>query len=133
MTRVPHADVAEDKQSLWALAVPPSIWFAHFLASYIGVALWCGNAGRDGSLGWVALGFAVVTVIAMSGIVAAGWFGWRRYKHGNEEGGAVPSHHRDTPEDRHRFLGLATVLLSGLSAIATLYVAVAVAITGNCS
>jgi hypothetical protein len=45
----------------------------------------------------------------------------------------VPSHHKDTPEDRHRFLGLATLLLAVLSAVSILYTAVAVARLRGCS
>ena len=62
---------------------------------------------------------AVYTVLALVGIGVVGWIGWRRHGYGT---GAVP-HDFDTQADRHRFLGFATVLLSGLSAVAVLYVA----------
>jgi hypothetical protein len=133
MTVPPHHDIAEDSQSLWTLTFPPLIWIAHFLVSYIAASLWCGSAGRFAPLGTVAIGFAVLTVLALLGIGAAGWRGWRHYKLPHHQTDVVPSHHRDTPEDRHRFLGLAIVLLAVLSMLATVYVALAVLVLGNCS
>jgi hypothetical protein len=41
-------------------------------------------------------------------------------------------HDFDTPGDRHRFLGFATVLLAGLSAVATLFAAVVVLYFEDC-
>jgi hypothetical protein len=133
MTRSAHSQVDESRQSLWALTVPPCIWVAYFLLSYIVAALWCGSAGRGGSLGPLVIGFGSITLIALIAIGASGRQGWRRYKHDSHNSDAVPSHHRDSPEDRHRFLGLATVLLAALSAIATVYVALAVAVIRTCS
>lgn len=129
MTPTPHPVVAEDRQSLWPMTIPPAIWAIHFLATYTGVAIWCGKAGRHSSLGFLTVGFIALTALALAGIAAAGWRGWQRYQHGQ----VVPSHHKDTPEDRHRFLGLATVLLAGLSATAVLYAALAIAVIKGCS
>lgn len=124
-----HSEMHEDRQSLWMLVIPPAIWALHFVCSYAGAAVWCGAVGRDQPLGMMAVAFAVLTALALAGIVAAGWGGWKRYQHGSSD----QSHHEDTPEDRHRFLGLATALLAALSALATLYVAIAVALIGSCS
>ena len=41
-------------------------------------------------------------------------------------------HDFDTPGDRHRFLGFATVLLAGLSAVATLFAALVVLYFKDC-
>jgi hypothetical protein len=102
------------------LIVSPTIWAVHFLASYISVALWCEKAvGRDGSLNTARLMIVSYTVLALAGVAATGWHGYRRHSFGNSE---IP-HDADTPEDRHRFLGLATFLLSLLSAVAIMYVA----------
>jgi len=129
MSSSANSEVSEDRQSLWAVAVPPTIWTVHFLMSYIGAALWCGGGGRGGSPGQRAIGFGVLTAAALIGIGVAGWRGWLKYQHG----GAVPSHHRDTPEDRRRFLGLATALLAGLSGTALIYVALAVIMLRGCA
>lgn len=121
--------VAEARQRLWIVPASPVIWGAHFMASYITAALWCGVVvGRDGSPSTARLLILGYTVVALAAIAAIGWMGWRaqRLKGGD------PPHDADSPEDRHRFLGFATVLLSGLSAVATIYSALAAWIVRTC-
>jgi hypothetical protein len=122
-------DVDEPRQSLWALTVAPAIWAGHFLATYVTAAVWCGNAGADARFGAVTIMFAAATALALAAVTWVAWGGWTRYNHGE----TIPSHHKDTPEDRHRFLGLATLLLAGLSAVSILYTVVAVAMLRGCS
>jgi hypothetical protein len=122
-------DVDEPRQSLWALTVGPANWVGHFLSSYAVAAVWCGNAGAHARFGSLNVVFAAVTALALAAVVWVAWGGWTRYNHGE----AVPSHHKDTPEDRHRFLGLATLLLAVLSGVSILYTAVAVAMLRACS
>jgi hypothetical protein len=92
-------------------------------------AVWCAKvAGPDGALGparWAIAGYAVAALIGigMSFISAL-----RRHRYGTA---AVP-HDFDSAADRHRFLGFATLLLSGLSAVAVLYVAAAAIFIGSC-
>jgi hypothetical protein len=71
---------------------------------------------------------ATYTVLALSGIGSIGWRAWRRHRYGS----ASRPHDDDTPADRHRFLGFAAVLLSGLSAVAVLYAALAAVCIGSC-
>lgn len=119
----------ESRQSLWLLAASPTIWAVHFLACYITAAVWCAKVGGDtGSLGWVPTAVVIYSVAALAGIVGVGWVGWRKHDFGT----ATVPHDFDTRADRHRFLGFATVLLSGLSAVAVLYVAMAAAFFGSC-
>lgn len=133
----PHEkdDTQERNQSLWLLISSPTIWAVHFLACYLTAAIWCAKyAGPDRSLGNVRAAIAVYTVIAMVGIGFIGFVGYRRNRF---QPMTMPNdrdtpHERDTPEDRHRLLGFATLLLSGLSAIATLFVALAAYFIGNC-
>lgn len=122
-------DVDEPRQSLWALTVGPAIWAGHFLASYVAAALWCGSAGAHARFGSVTMAFGAVTVLALAAVAWVARGGWTRYNHGE----AVPSHHKDTPEDRHRFLGLATLLLAGLSAVSILFTVMAVTMLRGCS
>ena len=126
---VPPTDVDEPRQGLWELTVGPAIWAGHFLASYMVAAVWCGNAGAHARFGTMTAVFAVATAGALVAVAWVAWDGWTRYNHGE----AVPSHHKDTPEDRHRFLGLATLLLAVLSAVSIVYTAVAVAMLRGCS
>jgi hypothetical protein len=122
-------EISEQHQSLWMLAASPAIWSVHFLLSYSTAAIWCGMVvGRDGSLWNIRLIIAGYTVVALIAIGIMGWFGFRRHRLRSE---TLP-HDADTPEDRHRFLGFATLLLSGLSAVATGYVALAAVFIGSC-
>lgn len=122
-------DVSEDRQSLWLLTVSPTIWAAHFMASYIGAAVWCGKiTERTGGLDWVRFAIVVTAIAALAGIGFTGWLGWRKHTYGE----GAPPYDKDTPEDRHRFLGFATVLLSGLSALATIYVSLVTLFVRNC-
>ena len=122
-------DVSEKNQSLWLVTVAPILWALHFLLCYLTAAIWCGVlVGRDGSLSSVRLAIGVYTVLALIGIGITGAIGYRRHTYGN----ASPPHDFDSPEDRHRFLGLATLLLSALSAVATLYVALPALFIRSC-
>jgi hypothetical protein len=119
----------EKNESLWLIVVSPTIWAAHFLLCYITTAVWCAKVvGRDGPLGDVRVVIAIYTVLALVGIGIAGWTAFRRHSYGN----ATVPHDFDTPADRHRFLGFATLLLSGLSAMATFYVALAFVVIETC-
>lgn len=122
------SDTSEGAQSLWLLTVSPTIWVGHFLASYITAAIWCAKAGRGADLDWVRLAVAGFTVAALAGILFTGWRGLKRHQFGT----ATVPHDFDTAEDRHRFLGFATVLLSGVSLVGVLYVAMPALVFGAC-
>lgn len=134
-----------DKGSLWLLIIAPTIWAAHLLLSYITAAIWCAKfVGMDGSLGGVRTAVAWYTTVALAGIAFVGWEGFRRHSYSSAPLGAGPStslgaggteattHDLDTPDDRHRFLGFATLLLSGLSGVAVLYAALAAMYFDTC-
>ena len=122
-------DVQQQQGSLWALAVPPVIWAGHFLLSYCTAAVWCAKfAGADGSLATARIIIAVYTTLALLGLLAAGLRGYRRHR----LAGARAPHDADTPEDRYRFMGYATMLLSGLSCIAVIYEALAIVLIRSC-
>ena len=111
--------VAEKNQSLWLLVVSPTIWSIHFLGSYITAAIWCEKmASPDNSLGAARTAIWAFT----------GWSGYKRHAYGD---GMLP-HDEDTPEDRHRFLGFATLLLSVLSLVAVLFEAIVLAYFWTC-
>lgn len=122
-------ETAEKNQSLWLLIAAPIIWAAHFLLCYITASLWCAKVvGPGGSLATVCVAIAVYTALALAGIGIIGWIGYRRHRFGHA---ALP-HDDDTPEDRHRFLGFATLLLAALSAVAVIYAALVAVFIGNC-
>jgi hypothetical protein len=119
----------EEKENLWLLTVSPTIWAAHFLLCYITAAIWCAKLdGAQTTLNVVRFAIALYTALALIGIGLNGWAGWRRHRHGSE----TTPHDFDSGEDRHRFLGFATLLLSALSAIATLFVAVVALFFEDC-
>lgn len=119
----------ETREGLWMLAAAPMIWAAHFLLSYVTAAIWCAkSAGPGGSLTGVRIAIGIYTVLALAAIAAVGRRGLRRHRHGHAE---VP-HDADTPEDRHRFLGFATLLLAGLSAVAVLFASLVALFMGDC-
>jgi Na+/proline symporter len=118
-----------DKGSLWLLTVAPTIWAAHLLLCYITAAIWCARfADRDDPLAGIRTAIAWYTAVALIGIAMIGWEGFRRHSYGTE----TSTHDLDSPEDRHRFLGFATLLLSGLSAVAVLYAALAAVYFDTC-
>lgn len=122
-------DLPEKKESLWRLTISPVIWSVHFLLSYVTAAVWCAKmAGPGGSLGGARTAIAVYTAVALVGIAITGRIGFRRHSFGDAE----TPHDFDSPEDRHRFLGFATLLLSALSAVGTVYVALAAVFIGTC-
>lgn len=119
----------ERRDSLWQLVAGPSAWALHFLLSYITAAVFCARAAGP----WVPLGSArtalwAYTAIALVFIAAFGWRSLRRHRWGSAE---LP-HDDDTPGDRHRFLGFASLLLCGLSFVAVVYSAMAIAVFGTC-
>lgn len=117
------------RDSLWILTVSPSVWAIHLLLSYTTAAIWCEKfAGTSGRLDGARTAIGVYTVIALIGITVTGWIGHRRHSFGD---GNLP-HDEDTPQDRHRFLGFATLLLSVLSGVATLFVAAVAVFIRSC-
>lgn len=120
---------AEEHEHLFRLTAAPLLWAVHFLLSYCTAAIWCAKfVGADGSLENIRVALAVYTGIALVGIAFVGWRGFQRHSF---EGSTLP-HDFDSAADRHRFLGFATLLLSGLSAIATLYVAMTAVFIESC-
>lgn len=120
------AHLPERIESLWLLAMPPTIWAVHFLLSYITAAVWCAKIG--GSLAEVRTAIAIYTAVALLLIGFTGWRGLKRH----QVGAATVPHDFDSPEDRHRFLGFASLLLSALSFVATVYVALVAIFNESC-
>lgn len=118
----------EPRASLWLLVAGPALWAVHFLACYITGAIHCAKALPEAPLGGTRIALAVYTVLALGGILAFGWRGLRHHTWGH---GRLP-HDADSPGDRHRFVGFASLLLCGLSAVAVVYTAMAIVVIGTC-
>ncbi|MDP3572865.1 MAG: hypothetical protein Q8S42_19665 [Archangium sp.] len=122
-------DLPEANESLLSTVAAPAIWAAHFLLSYITAAVWCAKvAGADGSLVAVQRAISLYTVLALAAIGLIGWRAWGRHRLGD----SPPPHDQDAPGGRHRFLGFAGALLSGLSALAVIFSALASLFFGSC-
>jgi len=129
MTHETQHEAAEERQSLWLLVLSPSIWAAHFLASYAAAAVWCGAVeDRTSGVDTMRIGIVISGAAALACIGFIGRIGWRKFK----LAGGEPPFDKDTAEDRHRFLGAATVLLSALSAVAIVYVCLSLLFVRNC-
>ena len=116
----PEQDRTAEHYSLWLLTIAPTIWAGHLLLSYVTAAVWCAKfVGSDGALGRVRHAVMWYSVVALAGIAIIAWEGLRRHRHGTE----ATTHDLDSADDRHRFLGFATLLLSSLSAVGVLYAA----------
>lgn len=127
--RTMDTHLEEHRESLWMLVVSPTIWAVHFGLCYITAAIWCAKVPSAlDSLGGVRAAIVAFTVVALAGIFVTGWIGYRAHGYGD---GSLP-HDDDTPEDRHRFMGYATLLLSGLSAVAVVYAALVAAFIETC-
>jgi hypothetical protein len=119
--------ILQTNQSLWRLIVPPAIWAAHFIASYVTVSIWCSKVAAGSPFWQLRMVIACYSVLALAGIGITGWTGYRECR----RVAAAPS--EDSPESRYRFLGHATLLLSGLGGVATAFAALAIFFFRSCT
>ena len=115
---------------LWRLIISPSIWAIHFLASYVTVAVFCEKAGRAAALGPAEIAVIAYTVAALAGIGLSTWGLWRVRGRSLTDDDFEYEH--NTPEERHRFLSHVALMLSVLSAVAVLYVAIPMIYLSSC-
>lgn len=126
----PRDETFRGRDHLLIICAGPATWFMHFMFCYVTAAVWCAKSATAAAhFGSVRVAITVYTVIALVITAAIGWRAWRQHRFGQ----ASLPHDDDTPEDRHRFLGFATLLLSGLSFVAIVYVALAAVFIGDCS
>lgn len=119
----------QTRENLWLLTFGPAMWAVHLLLSYVTAAIWCAKATPQGPLGGVRGAIGVYTALALAGIVATAWRAYRRHRLGH----SPAPYDQDTAADRHRFLGFATLLLCGLSFVATLFVALPILFIRSCA
>lgn len=111
----------ETGTGLWRMLAPPTIWAAHFLAVYVGAAVYCAKAGRDVAAGPIAIIVVAATIVALVAIGLVVVSTARRWGVSLIDGDL--RYDRPHAEERHRFLSHMTLMLSGLSAVAVIYVA----------
>ena len=121
--------IPKDVESLWTLFTAPTIWALHFLVCYVTAAVFCAKAGAAPfSFGAMRLALCAVTLVALAGIVLSAYLAWRQWGFGTGD----PPHDEPTRKDRLLFQGFATLLLSGLSFVAVLFVAAPLAFIEAC-
>ncbi|MEW9616206.1 hypothetical protein AB3G45_20535 [Shinella sp. S4-D37] len=121
--------IPKEIESLWTLFTAPTIWALHFLACYVTVAVTCARAdAAPFSFEAMRLALGLVTAAALAGIVLSAFLAWRQWGFGSGD----PPHDEPTRRDRLLFQGFATLLLSGLSFVAVLFVAVPLVFIGTC-
>lgn len=115
--------------SLWTLITAPVVWAAHFLLCYVSAAVVCAKP-ETFPIGFdtLRLGLGLLTAAALVAIVVAGLLAWRQWGFGVED----PPHDAPTADDRRRFQGFATLLLSGLSFVAVVYAALPLLFVMDC-
>lgn len=112
--------IPKEIESLWTLFTAPTIWALHFLACYITAATYCAKASAASfSFETMRLALGAVTLLALGGIVLSAVLAWRQWGFGS---GDPP--HDEPRRDRLLFQGFATLLLSGLSFVGVVFVAV---------
>ncbi len=111
--------------TLWTLIVPPTVWAAHFLFSYLWAAIHCAKIGGFPRL---PILYAVGTLVALAGIAAAGIVA---HLQARVPGDPAP-HEHGTDSDRIRFLAFSTVLLAALSFVAVIFTAAPVLFLTDC-
>jgi len=117
------------RNSLWELIAGPTVWSAYFLAAYVTAAIYCAKGGMAAAAAPLRLVLLGLGLAALGAIGYAGVDAWRRWRAGHE---ASPPHDDDTEISRHQFLALATLLLCGLSFVATIYVALPAVVFWSC-
>lgn len=128
MTDMPTADTTDD--GLLAMIVSPTIWAIHFLLCYVTAAIFCAKAqGPLTDLGDVRLWIGFLTLLALAGITCSGARAVRQGGFGYDE---TAPHDAATLVDRRRFLAFATLLLCGLSFVATAFVALPALFVETC-
>jgi hypothetical protein len=114
--------------NLWSLVIAPAVWAIHFLACYAVAAIHCARAGRAAELDGVRTMVTVATVLALVLVGISTYVAWA---HTRIEGDPPP-HQQSTDEDRARFLGMAKLLLCGLSFVAIVFTAIPAFLFEDC-
>jgi hypothetical protein len=113
--------IPKEVETLWTLFTGPVVWALHFLFCYVAAAIYCAKAPQLAfSFGKLRLTLGIVTILALVATLATAWLAWRQWGFGSGD----PPHDEPTRQDRLMFQGFATLLLSGLSFVAVIFVSV---------
>ncbi|SMO92810.1 hypothetical protein [Paracoccus laeviglucosivorans] len=127
MSHQDQDEFRDESVSLWRIAFAPTVWAFHFLLCYAGGAVWCAKFGAAQGVGFLRISVLGLTVLALALIV---WQGWRSARQWEPHDASATDLHR--PESRHRFLGHAAFLLSIISGVGVIYVALPALFITSC-
>lgn len=119
-------EFSEEAESLWLISLAPVTWAGHFVLCYASVAIACEKFGR---IGWLWIGLAVATLVALALIA---WLGWRAFRQWDVFETGDFSNPEGEAEDRHQFLGHAAFLLAIISFIGVVYTALPILLVEGC-
>ena len=119
---------ATTRERVWVPVLAPVIWSTHFMLCYVTVAVACGRFAVALPAPTRRALVVAYTVVAVVGMAACLVDGLRRH------GYQLPArtHDDDTPQDRRQFMAFTTVLLAGLSLLATAFETYAMAVVDRC-
>ena len=109
--------------SLFRIALAPTVPALHFLFCYAGAAVWCVKVGTQDGVTFLRLSILGLTLLAL---LVIGWQGWHSYCQ------CAPHGHDDHVERPARLLGHATFLLSIISFVGVVYVALPALFIESC-
>jgi hypothetical protein len=115
---------------LWRVILAPTVWSVHFLVCYVGAAVYCEKLGREAALDPVRVLVVLATVAGLAAVGASTLGIWR--VRGRSLTDDDFDYEHNSPEERHRFLSHVALMLSALSAIGMIYVALPVFLLGSC-
>lgn len=112
------------------LVAAPVLWSLYFLVVYVAAAIRCAKApAPTAAIDDIRIAIAVLGLLTLAGIAVAARDAWRRWRGPGDD---LPPHDDDTARSRGQFMALSTLLLCGLSFVATIYVALPAAFVTSC-
>lgn len=122
--------IPKQVETLWTLFTGPVVWAFHFVVCYAAAAIYCAKSSEASfSFETLRLTLGAVTATALLAILAAAWLAWRQWGFGAGD----PPHDEPTRQDRILFQGFATLLLSGLSFVAVIFVSIPLVFIEECA
>lgn len=119
----------KEVESLWTLFTGPVVWALHFLVCYIVAAIFCEKPDLlGGDFFTLRKAIGAITALALALIVLSAALAWRQWGFGTGD----PPHDAPTRDDRLRFQGYATLLLSALSFVAVIFTAMPALFISGC-
>lgn len=129
--------LASTRANLITLITAPTVWAIHFIVCYVAAATHCAKAMADARVMtgpfWPDLTEARVVIAAATAaaLVAIAFASRQAWVHWGD-GDADPPFDDATIDDRQQFLGFATILLCGLSALGVIFAALPAVFIGDC-